>query len=121
MSRINIFFAYSRENSDLRARLDKHLSTLKRNKSINTWFDGKIEPGKEWEAEIFQALQTADIVCLLISADFISSDYCYEVEMEEALQRHKLGESVVIPIILSHCDWSDTPFSKLQADRESVV
>jgi hypothetical protein len=114
-SQLNIFFAYSREDSDLRTRLDKHLSSLKRNESVKTWFDGEIEPGKEWEKNIFYALETSDIILLLISADFISSDYCYNIEMKKAIQRHEKGEAIVIPIILKPCDWSDTPFSKLQA------
>lgn len=121
MKELNIFFAYARENSDLRNRLDKHLATLKRNKHVKTWFDGKIESGREWENEIYNALETADIVLLLISADFISSDYCYEIEMENALERHKNGKSVVIPIILTHCDWADTPFSKLQALPKDAI
>lgn len=111
---INIFFAYSREDSILRERLDKHLSGLKRKKYINTWFDGKIEPGKEWEKEIDANLSKADIILLLISADFIASDYCYDIEMKKAISRHERGDAVIIPIILNPCDWSDLPFSKIQ-------
>lgn len=114
-SSINIFFAYSREDSSLRGRLDKHLSSLKRSKDIKTWFDGEIKPGEEWEKNIFSALGESDIILLLISADFISSDYCYDVEMKKAIARHENGEAIVIPVILSHCDWTETPFSKLQA------
>jgi hypothetical protein len=111
---INIFFAYSREDSTLRDRLDKHLSGLKRKNYINTWYDGKIDAGKEWEKEIDLNLSKADILLLLISADFIASDYCYEVEMTKAISRHEKGDAVIIPIILNPCDWSDLPFSKIQ-------
>ena len=111
---INIFFAYSREDSTLRDRLDKHLSGLKRKNYINTWYDGKIDAGKEWEKEIDSNLSKADILLLLISADFIASDYCYEVEMTKAISRHEKGDAVIIPIILNPCDWSDLPFSKIQ-------
>lgn len=112
---LNIFFAYSREDSKLRERLDKHLSGLKRRNFVNTWYDGKIDAGKEWEKEIDFNLSKADIILLLISADFIASDYCYEIEMKRAIQRHENGESVIIPILLNPCDWSDLPFSKIQA------
>lgn len=112
---INIFFAYSRADSSLRERLDKHLSSLKRSQDINTWFDGEIKPGEEWEQRIFSALSESDIILLLISADFISSDYCFDVEMKKAIDRHENGDAVVIPVILTHCDWTETPFSKLQA------
>ncbi|WP_320053790.1 TIR domain-containing protein [uncultured Acetobacteroides sp.] len=111
---INIFFAYSREDSALRDRLDKHLSGLKRKNYVNTWYDGKIDAGKEWEKEIDTNLSKADIVLLLISADFIASDYCYDVEMTKAISRHEKGDAVIIPIILNPCDWSDLPFSKIQ-------
>jgi len=114
-NQLNIFFAYSREDSSLRNRLDKHLSSLKRNNHVKTWFDGEIDPGNEWEQNIFDALESADIILLLISADFIASDYCYNVEMKKAIERHKNNISIVIPIILSHCDWTETPFSKIQA------
>lgn len=111
---INIFFAYSREDSILRERLDKHLSGLKRKNYINTLYDGKIDAGKEWEKEIDTNLSKADIILLLISADFIASDYCYDVEMTKAISRHEKGDAVIIPIILNPCDWSDLPFSKIQ-------
>lgn len=120
-NKINIFFAYAREDKHLRDRIDRHLTTLKRTNYINTWYDGEINAGAEWEIEISKALSKADIVLLLISVDFIASDYCYEVEMKRALDRHDKGEATIIPIILSHCDWEETPFSKLQALPENGV
>ncbi len=112
---INVFFAYSREDADLRHRLDKHLSTLKRKNFIQTWYDGKIDAGKEWEKEIDSNLSQADIILLLISADFIASEYCYKVEMNKAISRHKNGDAIVIPILLKSCDWTELPFSDIQA------
>jgi TIR domain len=112
---LNIFFAYSRVDSSYRERLDKHLSGLKRKEYINTWYDGKIEPGKEWEKEIDNELSRADIILLLISADFIASDYCYEHEMRKAISRHEKGDAVIVPVLLHPCDWHDTPFAKIQA------
>lgn len=113
--KLNIFIAYSREDDSFRIRLEKHLSTLKRREYINTWYDGKIEAGTEWKLEIDKALNAADIILLLISADFIASDYCYEIEMKRAIERHEKGEVVVIPILINHCDWEDTPFGVIQA------
>ena len=71
-------------------------------------------PGDEWADEIDDNLDRADIILLLISADFIASDYCYEKEMQRAMARHNNSEAVVIPIILRPTDWQNTPFSKLQ-------
>lgn len=111
---LKVFIAYSREDNADRERLEKHLSTLKRNAAISTWYDGKIEAGKDWEREIKDALNLSDIILLLISPDFIDSDYCYDIEMNRALERHNTGDATVIPIIVRHCDWEDTPFSKIQ-------
>ena len=112
---LNVFFAYSRKDTILRERLDVHLSALKRKDFIDTWYDGQIDAGKEWEMEINNNLSKADIILLLISADFIASDYCFKVEMKKAITRHERGDAVVIPILLKPCDWKDLPFSKIQA------
>lgn len=113
--KLKVFFAYSHEDNNLRNRLDKHLASLRRSDFIETWFDGEIEAGKEWESKIFSELEKSDIILLLISADFIASDYCYNVEMKKAILRHDEKKSIVIPVILKHCDWHHTPFSKIQA------
>ncbi len=110
----DIFIAYSREDEKYRLLLEKHLNILQRQALIKTWHDGKIEPGIDWEAEIETNLNSSDIIILLISIDFLSSDYCYNNEMSKALERHKSGDSKVIPIITRPCDWEDSPFAKLQ-------
>jgi len=112
---INLFFSYSHKDEGLRNELDKHLSILKRSGIINAWHDRCIMPGAEFDKEISKNLKAADIILLLISADFLASDYCYENEMKYALQKHDRNEAVVIPVILRPCDWKDTQFGKLQA------
>jgi len=59
-------------------------------------------------------METADVILLLVSADFIQSDYCYDVEMKRALERHEAGEACVIPILVRDVAWKDAPFDKLQ-------
>ncbi|HYU75958.1 MAG TPA: toll/interleukin-1 receptor domain-containing protein [Ktedonobacteraceae bacterium] len=110
-----VFFSYSHKDQDLRDQLETQLSLLKRQEFISSWHDRKIGAGEEWAKEIDVHLNTAQIILLLISADFIASDYCYEKEMTRALERHKSGEARVIPIILRPCDWHNSPFGKLQA------
>jgi tetratricopeptide (TPR) repeat protein len=112
---IEIFFSYAREDERLRDELEKHLSLLKRQGLIAEWYDRKISAGKEWEHEISVYLQKAQIILLLISANFLASDYCYSIEMEYALKRHENGEARVIPIILRPVAWMDAPFGKLVA------
>lgn len=111
---INLFFAYSHQDEMLRNELDKHLSILRRNGIINAWHDRCIMPGSEFDKEISKNLKTADIILLLISADFLASDYCYDIETKYALERNERNEAVVIPVILRPCDWKDTQFGKLQ-------
>jgi len=82
---------------------------------ITTWNDRDISAGTEWEREIDLYLNTAQIILLLISANFLASQYCYSVEMKRAIERHNAGEVHVIPIILRSADWKNTPFGKLQA------
>ena len=77
--------------------------------------DRKIGAGTEWKAQIDNHLNSAHLIFLLISADFVASDYCYDVEMKRAMERHDAGEARVIPIILKPCDWHNGPFGKLQA------
>lgn len=72
-------------------------------------------PGKEWEFEINKSLDKANIILLLISPDFLASDYCDSIEVKQALMRHDAGACCVIPIILRPVSWKDAPFSKVQA------
>src|SRR4051794_31834746 len=97
---IKLFYVYSRKDDVLRKRLDTHLSTLKREDLLSTWHDQEVIPGSLWEREISNHLNNADIILLLVSSDFIASDYCYGIEMQLALERHAAGEPTVIPIIM---------------------
>lgn len=113
--KVGIFFAYAREDENLRDELQKHLSILERQGVITSWHDRKIGAGKEWKGEIDTHLNTARVILLLISSDFIDSDYCWDVEVKRAMERHEAGEARVIPVILRPVDWKSAPFGKLQA------
>src|SRR5947208_8297666 len=112
---IEIFFCYAREDEDLCQGLEKQLRALRRQGIIDLWHDRQIIPGTEWEHQIDQHLTTARIILLLISPDFMDSDYCYGIEMKRALERHERGEARVIPIILRPVYWQGEPLGKLQA------
>jgi hypothetical protein len=118
---IEIFYSYSHRDEELRDELEKHLTILKRQGVIQGWHDRRIGAGKEWEGEINTHLNTADVILLLISADFLASDYCYDVETRRAMERHKAGEVCVIPVILRPVDWKGAPFGKLQALPKDAV
>lgn len=112
---IKVFISYAHRDEDFRLELNDHLSNLQRQGLIAGWHDRQIVPGQEWADQIDQALNEAQIILLLVSARFLASDYCHDKEMSRAIERHNAKEAVVIPIILSACDWQGTPFSKLQA------
>lgn len=110
----NVFVSYSHDDIALRRELDKHLRTLKDARVINIWTDSDIMPGTEWERQILDNLKNAQIILLLVSADFLASDFCQSVELKEALRRHEENTARVIPIILRPAFWEIAPFGKLQ-------
>lgn len=108
-----VFFSYSHADEDLRDQLEKQLAMLKRQGVIETWHDRRIGAGQELGQVIDDHINSDDIILLLVSPDFIASDYCYDIEMKRAMERHEAGEAIVIPVILRACDWHHAPFGKL--------
>jgi tetratricopeptide (TPR) repeat protein len=117
---IELFISYAHRDQRLRDQLETHLSSLKRDGFISTWHDRKIAAGEEWAGVINEHLNTAHIILLLVSSDFTASEYCNDVEVKRALERHTAGEAYVIPIILRRVDWRNAPFGKLQALPENA-
>ena len=111
---VRVFISYAHTDEFYRKELEKHLSVLKRNGYIDTWTDREIMPGEHWGTKISNELEEAKIILLLISADFLASNYCYDIEMNRALERHNSQEAIVIPIIIRFCDWTNTPFAAIQ-------
>ncbi len=112
---IEVFYSYAHDDSLLRNKLEKHLKLLQRQGLITQWHDRHISPGSDWAQAISMHLERASVILLLVSADFLASDYCYSIEMQRALERHQNKEARVIPILLRPCDWKDAPFAQLQA------
>lgn len=112
LSKIKIFYSYSHVDEVLRKKLDDHLAFLKHDNVI-TWYDREIISGHVLDETIQKELNEADIILLLISSSFLSSFYCYEVEMKRAMERHETKEAVVVPVLLSDCVWQKAPFAKL--------
>jgi len=112
---VKLFYSYSHKDEDLRDRLEVHLAALKRNNIISEWHDRRIMPGSEWAGEIATQLDAADIILLLVSPDFLASEYCCDREVRRAMKRHEAGKARVVPVILRPVHWDDMPFSKLQA------
>jgi len=117
--KMELFYSYSHTDEHLKQELVKHLSILKRSGVIVDWHDRKISAGTEWKGEIKEHVSTAQIILLLISADFLASNYCYDVEVRKAMERHESGKAKVIPIVLRPVVWDGFPFSDLQALPEN--
>lgn len=113
-SSVMLFYSSAPEDEALCNELEKHLSLLRRQGVITTWSNRQIIPGTDWTQEVDVHISNASIILLLISPDFLASDYCYGVEMQRALDRHKHGLTQIIPILLRPVDRQDAPFSHLQ-------
>ena len=112
---ISLFYSYSHKDEALRRKLETHLSLLQDQGVISGWHDRRIVAGTEWEGQIDQHLDSADVILLLVSADFLASRYCRDVEVARAMERHEAGTAWVIPVILRPVDWHTAPFGKPQA------
>src|SRR5689334_12687984 len=106
-----VFISYAGADEALREELERHLALLHRQGVIDAWHDGLITPGEDRKGAIDEHLARAKVVLLLVSADFLASDY-YDVEMMRALAR---PDAIVIPIILRACDLKGAPFEALPA------
>jgi hypothetical protein len=111
---VTIFFCYAHEDEALLNKLKAYLKPLQRQGLVDVWYDRDISAGTDWEQQIKEQLNTAHIILLLVSPDFMASDYCYSIEMQRAIERHEQGEAHVIPIILRPVYWQDV-LGKLQA------
>lgn len=111
----DIFLSYSHADEPLMTLVREHLVLYDRMGKIRKWWDRKLLPGTPLDGSITSYLSSSDIILLFVSASFLASDYCYEVEMQQALRQHADGRSVVVPVILRHCRWQDAPFGHLLA------
>jgi tetratricopeptide (TPR) repeat protein len=113
MESIEVFISYHQKDEDLREELEKHLASLQREKTIISWSDRQIVAGQEFKGEIDKSLNQAGLILLLVSPDFIASDYHWTVEVTRALERNAAGKASVIPVLLRYADWDTPPIDKL--------
>src|SRR5579862_767703 len=97
---IEILCCYSPADKYWLHKLEIHLSLLKRQSPISFWHAQLIDPGSDWMQEMERHLETASVILLLISADFLASDYCYSMQMSYVLNRQRKGELRVIPLLV---------------------
>lgn len=115
---IEIFYSYASTEDEtdekLQQQLEKHLGVLKRQGKIAHWHKRNILAGQISSEEVSKHLNSAQIILLLISPDFVSSDDCWDIEMERALERQKEEKTLVIPVLMRPIDYKEAPFSNLR-------
>ncbi len=124
LKKISVFSCCSHKDRKLRDELEGHLEPLKRLRQVVTLNDRMIEPGIERKKAVEEYIDTSDIILLLISSHFIRSRRCYDVEMQRALERYRVGMARVIPVILRPVLWEETKIGELQvlpSNRKPVV
>lgn len=109
-----VFISYAHEDKDFLRSLEVHLQVLRSACIIASWHDGKIGAGEDWKANIDRELRAADIIVLLVSADFLASKSCQELELAPALRRWNAREVTVVPVLVRTCAWEVSPLARLQ-------
>lgn len=105
-----VFISYSQHDEPVMRQLVAHLSML----DADLWHDRKLVGGERWQETLDERLNTAEIVLLLVSHNFLSSNFCMKIELPRALEREQKGETKIIPILLSESDWENSPVSQFQ-------
>lgn len=111
---VSVFISYSHKDREYCDELKTQLVPLVDEELLDPWYDGELKPGQEWEALLTQKLHEANIILLLVSPDFLASDYCRKIEIPEAFRRNKEQQTPVIPLILRQCQWKRTSIANLQ-------
>ncbi len=112
---VEVFISYSRADEQLKDELCLHLASLTQQGKIKLRHDRIVGTGSNWNEETQSRLALAEVIFLLVTPQYISSDYCFDEEMQRAMERHERENTLVIPIIMQPCGWQTTPFSVLQA------
>jgi len=101
-----LFISYSKKDLDLATRFVTHLSTLQKDGQVAHWYCSEMTAGMEWDEKIKTQLDQSDIVCFLVSPDFIGTEYIQREEIRIAFERKKTNPRLrIIPIILNYCQW----------------
>jgi hypothetical protein len=115
------FISYTHRDAELKDQLVRHLAPLRREGLIHVWHDAMLRPGEHLDDTVQAALAASDLILLLVSSDFIHSEYCYEQEMVRAFARQRAGTARVVSIILRPCQWKGVPVGDGQTLQEFVA
>ncbi|MGH3449661.1 MAG: TIR domain-containing protein [Haloechinothrix sp.] len=118
---LKLFLSYAHEDRDLVTELRKHLAPLRHEQIVADWYDREVMAGQDWDREIRAQLESSDLVIVVVSADFVASDYAYGRELALALRLHDQGRLRLLPVIGRNCKWQNLPLARLQVLPEGAV
>ena len=110
-----VFISYSHADKEWLERLKIHIKPFEKKGIIDLWDDTKIKPGMLWREEIKKALDSTKVAVLLVSADFLASDFIIENELPPLLSAAEKEGAVIIPVILKPCAFSESELEKFQS------
>ncbi|MEM9387444.1 MAG: toll/interleukin-1 receptor domain-containing protein [Pseudomonadota bacterium] len=104
---MDVFISYSHKDREWKDRIVSFLEGLRRQGYLEyrTWSDEEIRPGQEWPAVIRHAIDRAKVAILLLSADFLASEFINETEIEALLKRREEGHLDLVPVVARPCPW----------------
>lgn len=111
-----VFISYAHADSEWLSRLLVHLRPLERSGRLSLWHDRQIAPGDKWRNEIASSLANSSIAILMVTANFMASDFIYLNELPPLIQKARVGGVRVFPLIVGHCLYDeDEHLSEFQA------
>ena len=99
----NVFISYSHTDVEFLDRLLVHLKPLEKNNQLELWVDTRLRAGDKWKKEIEKALERANVAILLVSADFLASDFITDNELPPLLRNAEERGTRVVPLIVKPC------------------
>ena len=124
MASSRIFISYSHNDREWLSRLLVHLGVLQQEGLVKAWSDQHLKPGDEWPREIREALDSAEIAVLLVSADFLNSQFIRDKEIPVLLERMEAGTLKVLPLLVRPCSYELSRLKHIEArpkHRDSVA
>ena len=118
---VNVFICHAHEAEELARELETHLASLRKEGLVRSWTARAVGGGEAFRGEVEQRIAEAGVILLLVSADFLASDYLYDVELKRALERYDARDAIVRAVLLRPCDWQGTPLARVLRLPESGV
>ena len=112
--KVKIFVSYARKDRALCKTFIESIKDPALEEVAAFWMDEQLEPGRFWDEDIKDHLETAQIILLLLTPGFVESDYCSNIEGKRALELNASGQSTVIAVLLSECDYAAGGFDRVQ-------